>query len=129
MTLVSRSVQVLEVDTDRLEPPTRPQTLHDSHMPPQGRPTHPFAYDTGGSLPFAALSGAPSRADPNQQKQTVTRESEVMSRGAGMGGLASLGPVIGDDSGDRSGSVGMGTFGQDMTRGRADVSKVHDQSE
>lgn len=46
-----------------------------------------------------------------------------------MGGLASLGPVIGDDSGDRSGSVGMGTFGQDMTRGRAGVSKVHDRSE
>jgi hypothetical protein len=91
--------------------------------PPQGRAIHPFAYEAGGSLPFAALSGAQT---PKHQaeKQHVTRESEVMSRGAGMRALASLGPPIGLDSGDRSGSIGMGTFGQDGTRGHTAVIEV-----
>ena len=100
------------------EPPTRPHTVHDTGMPPlQGRPTHPFAYDASQTLPFAALSSDQQHARVAQKGsggRLPTRESEVMSRGAGLGRPPTLGPVIGQDTNpDQSGSVGMGTFGQD----------------
>jgi hypothetical protein len=106
------------VNTETSEPPTRPHTVHDTGIPPlQGRPTHPFAYDASQTLPFAALSSDQQHARVAQKGsggRLPTRESEVMSRGAGLGRPPTLGPVIGQDTNpDQTGSVGMGTFGQD----------------
>jgi hypothetical protein len=100
------------------EPPTRPHTVHDAAIPlPQGRATHPFAYDASQTLPFAALSSDQQQMRMEQKGpggRLPTRESEVMSRGAGLGRPPTLGPVIGQDTNpDQTGSVGMGTFGQD----------------
>ena len=99
-----------------LEPPTRPHTVHDAGLPTQqARATHPFAYDASQTLPFAALSGdkQPQRVAPRGPGEHLpTRESEVMSRGAGLGRPPTLGPAIGQGTNqDQTGSVGMGTFG------------------
>jgi hypothetical protein len=103
------------------EPPTRPQTIHETAIsPPQGRATHPFAYDPGHSLPFAAINGDQQQIGVNQAASAgrlPTRESEVMSRGAGLGRPPTLGPVVGQDTNpDQSASVGMGTFGKDAKK-------------
>jgi hypothetical protein len=86
-------------------------------MPAQGRAPHPFAYDASQTLPFAALSSDQQQgrvAQKGSGPRQPTRESEVMSRGAGLGRPPALGPVIGQDiNPDHTGSVGMGTFGQD----------------
>ena len=106
------------LNTDMSEPPTRPHTVLDTGLPPsQGRPTHPFVYDASQTLPFAALSSDQQHTRAPQKgsgARLPTRESEVMSRGAGLGRPPALGPVIGQDTNpDPTGSVGMGTFGQD----------------
>lgn len=102
------------------EPPTRPQTLHDASVPPpQTRPSHPYAYPQAQSaLPFSSLKQQPGleeSAHINEPiRQQPTRESEVLSRGAGMRALA--GQAFGDfddSTHEKSGSAGMGTFGKD----------------
>jgi hypothetical protein len=114
------------INTEISEPPTRPHTVHDTGIPPpQGRPTHPFAYDASQTLPFAALSSDQQHARVAQKGsggRLPTRESEVMSRGAGLGRPPTLGPVIGQDiNPDQTGSVGMGTFGQDSGKQNPDI--------
>lgn len=99
------------------EPPTRPQTMHDATVPPpQARPVHPYAYNPGQALPFSAFQQPSGLADPANIEQPVsqqpTRESEVLSRGAGVRALAGHGDV-GESTPGQSGSVGMGTFGKD----------------
>ena len=116
-------------NTEILEPPTRPHTVHDSGVPPsQGRPTHPFAYDAGQTLPFAALSNDQQHARVAQKGsggRLPTRESEVMSRGAGLVRPPTLGLVIGQDTNpDQTGSVGMGTFGQDSGKQNPNIVSV-----
>jgi hypothetical protein len=110
--------------TNCSEPPTRPQTIHEAAVPPpQGRAVHPFAYDPGQTLPFAALSGDQQKAPPQTSTgvRLPTQESEVMSRGAGLGRPPTLGPVIGQHMNpDQSGSVGMGTFGKDSGKHHPD---------
>jgi hypothetical protein len=90
------------VSTHITEPPTRPQTMHDGVVPPpQGRANHPFAYDPGQSIPFAAFSGEQHHPEAIHSSggRQPTRESEVMSRGAGLGRPPTLGPVVGLDNG------------------------------
>ena len=91
--------------------------MHDPTVPPpQGRPIHPYAYTPGQSIPFAALQQPSGLADPAEithpERQEPTRESEVLSRGAGVRALAGNGDV-GESTPGQSGSVGMGTFGRD----------------
>lgn len=94
--------------------------MHDPSVPPpQTRPTHPYAYPQGQpTLPFSSLKQQPGleeAANINEPpRQQPTRESEVLSRGAGMRALA--GQTFADldnSTHGKSGSAGMGTFGKD----------------
>lgn len=121
------------------QPPTRPQTLVDTIPPPQPRSIHPFARQPYTSVPFSAL-GAAHNGDAEigatevleEQARTRTRQSEVLSRGAGMPVATGI-PVIaeGEVTPGRTGSavsMGMGTFGNEpslqLGPGRASPTKT-----
>lgn len=105
--------------------------MHDATVPPpQSRPVHPYALAQNQALPFSALqqqhpSGAEVDLTEEVQagRQEFTRESEVLSRGAGMRALA--GHATADSTPGRSGSVGMGTFGKDLQNGQEMIGVSH----
>lgn len=79
---------------------------------------HPYAYPQGQTLPFSALKQQPGLEESAQiedrPRPMPTRESEVLSRGAGMRAGVGQGLVEADTSTPgKSGSIGMGTFGKD----------------
>jgi hypothetical protein len=93
---------------------SRPGTLYEAQTqrnPPQTktRSAHPFTYDHPATQSFAAFAAGESvgqqqqRQRPTQEVGGRTRESEMLSRGAGMRGLG--------DELDGSESLDIETFG------------------
>ncbi|RXK38177.1 hypothetical protein M231_04551 [Tremella mesenterica] len=115
------------------QPPTRPgtrdPTLVDSTIPhPPARSNHPFAYTPINTVPFSVL-GPPNNGNGiidataalAEQDRMRNRESEVLSRGAGMRVSSQpqaplVGVVEGELTPGKTGSAvsaGMGTFGRE----------------
>ncbi|WVF65435.1 hypothetical protein IAT40_000162 [Kwoniella sp. CBS 6097] len=108
--------------------PSRPQSMAEpAFVQTQTQSRHPFAYNAGPTLPFAALGqGQAQRGFEDDQiteyLQSQRPESEVLSRGAGMkGGGAPPRPGTETPEGFSATSPGMGTFGME---GRLESAQV-----
>ena len=103
--------------------------MHEASVPPPQRHIHPFAYNTGQTIPFSALASSPEIAGEMEYIAHQSRprpESDVLSRGAGMRSLARpqdavpgghVGPM-GMDTPQSGASFGMGTFGMGLSQDR-----------
>ncbi|WVQ93108.1 hypothetical protein IAU59_000172 [Kwoniella sp. CBS 9459] len=104
--------------------PSRPQSMAEPTFA-QAQPRHPFAYNAGPTLPFAALGqGQRVLADDERTEYIESQrpESEILSRGVGQGNMGGPArPGTETPGGLSATSPGMGTFGME---GRMEPAQV-----
>ena len=92
--------------------------MHETVPEPRARIIHPFAYGASTSIPFAAVHDDYPPQDttvpplPAAQHTDQGRESEVMSRGAGLKSMYhAAGALLRSSKTEGGGSADGGTFG------------------